>query len=177
LSVALFALAAFLAYFFLSGFIWGAGFFPTSRNEIDPVVQLLGLGKDSKFYDLGSGYGRMIINVSEKYGLSTIGVEADPVKCWWTRIAIRRKGLQDRARVINSNFLSVNLRDADGVFVFLSGETGIMDKLREKAFREMKPGGRIVSYVHKFKQWTPEKTEGNLSLYVIPGSVERKSIA
>ena len=84
LSYFLFALAAFAAYFFLSGFIWGAGYYPTSSNEIDSVIRLLKLDENSTFYDLGSGYGRMIIKVAQRTDAHSIGVEINPIKCWWT---------------------------------------------------------------------------------------------
>ncbi|MDA4129980.1 MAG: class I SAM-dependent methyltransferase [Thaumarchaeota archaeon] len=161
-------MAGFIGYFFLSGFIWGAGYYPTSRKEIDAVVKLLHLSKDSRFYDLGSGYGRMIVGVGQKFGIKSIGVEADPLKYWWTRQVISRKKLGTTVSVIHSNFLNVDLKDADGVFVFLSSETKIMRKLQEKLFQEMRPGARVVSYIHRFKNWTPEEVEGKLSLYSIP---------
>jgi SAM-dependent methyltransferase len=167
-SVVLFALAAFIAYFFLSGFIWGAGYFPTSRSEIDSVAKLLNLSADSKFYDLGSGYGRLIIAISERYGASCVGVEIDPIKCWWTRLVVKRKKLDSPVKVVYSNFLNVDLSEANSVFIFLSGEGGIMEKVRKKVHSEMKPGSCVVSFVHKFRGWVPEKTEGRLSLYVIP---------
>ena len=167
-SVLLFAIAAFLAYFFLSGFIWGAGYAPTSRKEIDTALRLLNLKENSKFYDLGSGYGRMVIAAAEKSKLSTTGVEIDPIKCWWTNLAIKRKKLLGRARVIRSNFFDVNLRDADGIFVFLSSETHVMQKLQEKIFKESKPGTKVISYVHRFKSWTPSAVERNLFLYIVP---------
>ncbi len=80
LSYFLFALAAFAAYFFLSGFIWGAGYYPTSSNEIDSVIRLLKLDENSTFYDLGSGYGRMIIKVAQRTDAHSIGVEIESDK-------------------------------------------------------------------------------------------------
>jgi len=166
-SILLFSLAAFIGYFFLSGFIWGAGYYPTSKKELDSVVRLLGLDKNSRFYDLGSGYGRMVVGVAERTGSKCVGVEIDPLKCWWTRQVISRKRLGGQVTIVHSNFLKVDLHEADGIFVFLSGETKIMEKLQEKLFRELKPGVRVVSYVHRFKNWEPERVEGKLSVYSI----------
>ncbi|MGI0091618.1 MAG: SAM-dependent methyltransferase [Nitrososphaerales archaeon] len=167
-SIILFSLAGLIAYFFLSGFIWGAGYAPTSEKEIANVARLLNLKKGETFYDLGSGYGRMIIAIAERYGVNCVGVEIDPLKCWWTNLAIRRKKLQGSVKVINSNFLKVNLEEAAHVFLFLSNAAGIMERLRKKLFSEMKPGTVIVSYMHRFKNWPPEKQEGKLFVYLIP---------
>ncbi len=169
-SIFLFLMAAFIGYFFLSGFIWGAGYYPTSKKEIETVASLLDLHEGFRFYDLGSGYGRMIVTMSERYKASAVGIEIDPIKCWWTNRVIKRKKLAGLVKVTNSNFLSANLQEADGIFVFLTRETKIMEKLRKKIFRECKPGTKVVSFEHRFKGWTPTRTEGKLFLYLTPES-------
>jgi len=171
-SILLFSLAGFIGYFFLSGFIWGAGYYPTSKKEIDSVAKLLQLDSSSRFYDLGSGYGRMVVGIAEKYGATCAGVEIDPIKCWWTRQVVKKKKLSSKVKILNSNFLNVDLRDADGIFVFLSSETKIMQKLQNKLFDELKPGTRVVSYVHRFKSWTPDLVEGKLTLYSVPQNLK-----
>ena len=170
MSIFLFSLAAFIAYFFLGGFIWGAGYYPTSRKEIDAIARLLELHENSEFYDLGSGYGRMIFAMSEKFGANSIGVEVDPVKCWWTRREIRRKHLEEKVRLLQANFLTVDLSGADAIFVFLTRETKIMEKLFSKISEECKPGTKVVSFEHPFKKWNPVKKEGRLRLYVLDKS-------
>jgi SAM-dependent methyltransferase len=170
LSILLFSLAAFIAYFFLSGFIWGAGYYPTSRKEIDAVARLLELHENSEFYDLGSGYGRMIFAMSEKFGAHSTGVEVDPVKCWWTRREIRRRHLEKKASLLQANFLNVDLSKADAIFVFLTRETKIMEKLFSKISDECKPGTKVVSFEHPFKKWKPAKLEGRLRLYIVDKS-------
>jgi 16S rRNA G1207 methylase RsmC len=167
ISYLLFALAAFIGYFFLSGFIWGAGYYPTSKKEIDSVARLLELHDGSRFYDLGSGYGRMIITMSEKFGAQSTGVEIDPIKCWWTRHAIRRKGLEKKTRVIRSNFLAVNIEEAEAIFVFLTKETKIMEQVYSKIRQECRPGTKVVSFEHQFKEWSAAKREGRLFLYLL----------
>ena len=160
--------AGVIAYYFLSGFIWGAGYAPTSRKKIAKVADLLDLKSGQTFYDLGCGYGRMIFAIAESYNVKCVGVEVDPLKCWWIRFMTRRKKLEDKVTIIHSNFFDVNLENAENVFVFLSNTTSIMKKLKEKLFREMKPGGRVVSYVHRFSDWPPDRVGGDLFLYSIP---------
>lgn len=174
-SYLLFSLAAFIGYFFLSGFIWGAGYYPTSKSEIDGVAKLLELDENSVFYDLGSGYGRMIISMSERFGVHSVGIEADPVKCWWTRRAIKRKKLVGKVEVIHSNFLNVSLEKADAIFVFLTQETKIMQRVYAKISNECKPGTKVVSFEHQFKDWNPTRKEGRLFLYLVKNSDVRKS--
>ena len=164
-SYLLFIVAIFIGYFFLSGFIWGAGYYPTSRKEIEVVGRLLDLNESTRFYDLGSGYGRMIIALSEKYGTKSTGVEIDRLKVWWTKRAIRRKKLENKVNVIQANFLNLNISDADAIFIFLSSEGKIMQKLFAKIRAECHQGTKIVSFEHQFKDWRPIQNEGKLFLY------------
>jgi len=175
ISILLWAFAAVMAYYFLGGFIWGAGYAPTSYKEIEKVARFLDLKEGNTFYDLGCGYGRMIMTIAQRYPVQCDGVEIDPIKCWWTRFMIKRKKLEDKVKIIQSNIFDVNLSEAENVFVFLSKSTDIMKRLREKMFREMKPGAHVVSYVHRFNDWAPEKVEGSLYLYSIPEHANVKS--
>ncbi len=75
--------------------------------------------------------------------------------------------------VLHSNFLNIDLDRADAIFVFLSSEGSIMEKLYAKIRKECRPGTRIVSFEHKFKNWQPVKSEGKLHLYsLVPGTKE-----
>ena len=167
ISITLFAMAGILAYLFVSGFIWGAGYFPTSSKEIDNVIKLMDLKEGSTFFDLGSGFGRMIVSVANKSNMNCVGIEIDPLKCAWTNLMIRSKGLSSRVKVIRQNLLSADISNADGIFVFLSNETSIMERLQKKIEREASPDIRIVSYIHRFKNWAPEVREGDLYLYTM----------
>jgi SAM-dependent methyltransferase len=164
----MFLAAGVIAYYFFGGFIWGAGYAPTSSNEIDNIAKLLDLKEGDTFYDLGCGYGRVIFAMVERYHVNSIGIEADPVKCSWIRFMTKRKKLQDRVKLIQSDIFNVDLGDARNVFIFLSKVGDIMERLKEKVLREMKPGTHIVSHVHRFDDWEPEKKLGSLYLYAIP---------
>ncbi len=168
LTIFLWSLAVVIAYYFLSGFIWGAGYAPTSGKEIENVAELLEIKNGDTFYDLGCGYGRMIFTIAKRHNANCVGVEIDPLKCWWIKLMIRQKKLEGRVRVVHGNFLDVDLKDVEKAFVFLSTATPIMKKLREKMFQEMKAGAVVVSYTHRFKDWLPQKTQGKLFLYRVP---------
>ena len=174
ISILLFVLAGIITFYFFAGFLWGAGYAPTSSSEIDNIAKLLDLKEGDTFHDLGCGYGRIIFAMAERYHVNAVGIEADPVKCSWIRFMIRRKKLQDRVKLIQSDFFKVNLDETRNIFIFLSKVGNIMERLKEKALREMKPGTHIVSYIHTFDNWKPEKKLGSLYLYEISAQ-ENKS--
>ena len=168
-SLLLFSLAFVIAYLFIFGFIWGAGYYPTPRREIENAADLLEIGPGAKIFDLGCGFGKILFYLAERYPFAHfLGVEIDPIKYLWCSLGIKRKGLSGRAKVIRSNLLNVQLSSASGVFIFLSEDTPIMEKLRKKMMAEMRPGARVVSHVHRFRIWEPSAQKGNVRLYLIP---------
>lgn len=167
-SILLYSLAAVIAFYFFSGMIWGVGYTPTAYNEIERAGKLLDLNEGDTLYDLGCGYGRVIFRIAQTYGANCVGVEADPIKCWWIRRMIRRKKLDGKVSLIQSNLLDIDLKGVDNVFIFLTRLTPIMKRLQKKVLSEMRPGSRIVSYVHRFDNWEPTESLGELYLYTIP---------
>lgn len=169
ISIALFVLAGAVAYLFIFGFVWGAGYYPTPKNEILIAGELLDPKPGSTIYDLGSGFGKVVMTLASKYRYARfVGVDIDPLKYWWSVFEARRRGLEGNVTILRRNLLQVDLSDASGIFIFLSADTRIMRDLHKKILREVKPGTHIVSYVHKFKSWAPSLERGNVRLYVVP---------
>lgn len=150
--------------YFLWTFLTGAGYEPVPGRILNEMIEFSQPGKGTRVFDLGSGFGRIIIAVAERTGADCTGVEVDPLKAWWTRRRIRAKGLQGRVRVRRQNLLEADLSGADIVFVFLW--EGIMQKLGEKAGREMKEGSTIVSYYHPIRSWSPDRVDPKNRVYL-----------
>ena len=150
--------------YFLSTFLQGAGYEPVPGKILDEMIEFAKPGPGTRVFDLGSGFGRIIIAVAERTGADCTGVEVDPIKAWWTRSRIGAKGLKGRVRVIRQNLLEADISKADVVFVFLW--EGIMQKLAIKAKSEMRPGSKIVSYYHPIIGWTPEREDARKKVYL-----------
>jgi SAM-dependent methyltransferase len=175
MTVLLFALAAFVSYFFLSGFIWGAGFQSTPKKDIDLAAQLLNLETGTVVYDLGSGTGQVITHLARKYKVNCVGIEIDPLKVSLSRLRVllARKGLRSLVEIRGGNFLSEDLSRADVIYVFLSGGTKIMRTLEQKLQRELREGAKIVSYVHIFPDWKPIVVASKVKIYSISNLKQR----
>jgi ribosomal protein L11 methylase PrmA len=163
-TLLLLVVALFLAYVFLGGFISGAGYQPTPRSTLETMFEFSQPDETRKVFDLGSGFGRIVIEVAERFRSDCTGVEVDPMKVWWSRRSIRKRGLESRARVVRGNLMSADISKADIVYVFLW--EGIMQRLREKVLREMKPGSVVVSYYHRFAGWQPEREDKDKRVYL-----------
>jgi len=167
-ATVLIVIGAIIIGYFLWSFVEGAGYEPVPSRILTRMIELSEPKKGQRVYDLGSGFGRIIIRVAQETGATCTGVEVDPIKVWWTRRTIRSKGLGGQVDVVKSNLLDADISQADFVFAFLW--EGIMQKVGEKAVKEMKPGSMIVSYYHKILGRQPEKedSKNRIYLYKIP---------
>jgi predicted O-methyltransferase YrrM len=150
--------------YFLWSFVKGAGYEPVPGRILDEMIEFSAPGPGKQVYDLGSGFGKIIIKVAQRTGAACTGVEVDPLKVWWTRRQIRAKGLEKQVKVVKQDLLDADISSADIVFVFLWD--GIMQKLKSKVLREMKPGTLVVSYYHQFRGWVPEKEDVKAKVYL-----------
>ena len=161
----LFALAGATAYLFLSGLIWGSGWSPTRKKQLEAAASLLQLKEGDAVYDLGSGFGGALIFFARRYGVSGTGVEVDPLRCYIARMNARRRGVSAKVVIRRGNLLDADLRGSSKVFFFLTPL--LMRRLQEKVAREMPEGGRVVSVEHRFPGWKPAQTVENVHLYVV----------
>ena len=170
-ATVLMVIGAIIVGYFLWPFLTGAGYEPVPDKILKRMIELSQPKKGQRVSDLGSGFGRIIIRVAQETGATCTGVEIDPLKVWWTKRAIRAKGLGTQVNVVKSNLLDADISHADFVFVFLW--EGIMQKLGKKALTEMKPGSMIVSYYHRILGWEPEEEDAKnrIYLYKIPEKV------
>jgi len=166
LAWALWAFAGFMVYLFLSGLLWGAGWTPTPRRQLEAAASLLNLKGGDTVYDLGSGFGRAVIYFAKNYHVSAVGVEIDPPRRRVTRWGAKRQGVREQVQVVGNNLMDVDLSRASKVFFFLTPL--LMRRVQEKVAREMAPGTVVVSVDHRFPDWKPVKTLENVHLYIVP---------
>src|SRR4051812_44363647 len=69
------------------GFLTGAPYAPTPKKNIKTLLKALKLGKKDVVADLGSGDGRMLIEVS-KLGAKSVGYEISPFLYLFTKFRI-----------------------------------------------------------------------------------------
>lgn len=140
---------AFVAVSFVLPTLKGAPWVPSSTETIRKMLSLSKVRPGDVVYDLGSGDGRIVAISAREFGARSTGVEIDPFRACYSRMMIRLRGLEGRARVIRASFYDVDLSDADVVTLYLLPETNA--KLRPKLERELKPGSRVVTHVFKFE--------------------------
>ena len=144
--------------------IIGAAFIPTPIKTVRKMLDLADLKENDFLIDLGSGDGRIVIEAAKNYKAHALGIEADPLRVFWSRLKIRSNNIADKVEVIWGNFFSINLSKATVITVFQGIE--INNRLKTKFEEELEPGSRVVSYSFKFDGWVPFKKDPDLEVYL-----------
>ena len=137
----------------------GAVWLPTPSKDIDNLLKASGLKEGDVLYDLGCGDGRVLIHAAKNFGARGVGVEIDPLKTFIARVRVRFAGLGGKVRIITGRAGSVDLRDADVVFCYLSHQAN--DRLEKKFLEELKESAVIVSYNFMMRGFKPASIYGN----------------
>ncbi|MBI3680459.1 MAG: methyltransferase domain-containing protein [Acidobacteria bacterium] len=134
-----------------------APYYPTPEFVVEKMLQLGGLKRGEKMFDLGSGDGRIVIMAAQKFGADASGVEMDDDLWKQSTAKIRSLGLEKTARIIHGDIFLQNYSAADLITVYLLPSSN--DKVRPILEKQLKKGTRIISHDFEFSGWKPEKTE------------------
>ncbi|MBI4057969.1 class I SAM-dependent methyltransferase [Candidatus Microgenomates bacterium] len=136
---------------------FGAPYVPLDKKVVKRVMELGNVGSGTKFYDLGSGDGRLVIEAARR-GAKAVGIEIDGIRVWYSRLWARLYKLTN-VTFIKGDLFAQDLQDADVVSVFLLEKTN--DKLRPKLEKELKSGTLVIASGFKIPGWKPIKIDPN----------------
>jgi len=153
--------AIIYSVFFLIPFLFGAPFEPTSSKKLRKIMKLANVKKGEKAVDLGSGDGRIVIELARR-GVEAQGFEINPILVLISRWRIRKLGLKN-AHIHWKSFWGENLGKYDVIVLFQFST--VMKRLRDKLKKELKSKARVVSFYWKFPGWKIKKKIENIFLY------------
>lgn len=149
----------------LIGLSWFAGsdapFVPTKMELIKKVLQLAGIKKDKKFYELGSGDGRVVL-AAAKLGAEAVGIEQSWIRVFWSRYLAQKQKLS-KANFYHGNIFKKSYSDGDIIYIYLLQKAVI--RLEGKLKRELKLGSMVITQTYHFPNWQPFKKMGNFWIY------------
>jgi SAM-dependent methyltransferase len=150
----------FLAALALAASAQDEGFPPfitTPGEVVERMLAIAGTGPDDFVIDLGSGDGRIVIAAAKRFGARALGVDLDSRLVKLSRESAEREGVAGRVSFEVRDVLRTDVSRASVVTVYLL--PGLLEKLKDKLFSEMRPGTRIVSHAFAFVSWRPDRVE------------------
>ncbi|MBU0978263.1 class I SAM-dependent methyltransferase [Patescibacteria group bacterium] len=150
---------------FLTMSLFGGAYFAgTSRERLKQVFKLANLKLVDKLLDLGSGDGRIVSAAAQAWVKAT-GVEINPYYVWLSRQRIKHLKLTQKAKIVRIDLWQFDTSPYSVVVVYGIGY--MMERLKKKLERELKPGSRIISVYFPIPGWQAVKELGDVKLYII----------
>lgn len=131
----------------------------TDNGTIEKMLKSLDFEKVKTFYDLGSGNGKVVEQVS-RFSPETCCVAVERNVAAISYAKLRNFFLKQKVIFIGKSFFDVSLNNADVVYVYLFPE--IMDLLEIKFSSELKSGSVVIANSFPLKRKNPQK--------IIPGN-------
>jgi len=160
---------AFVSFLLLAIFVFsiffGAPYVPSFSSNVEKMIELSNPQKGEVFYDLGSGDGKVVIQVAKNFDVKAIGIEINPLLVVYSRWRIKKLGLEKKAKIRWGNIFRENIGDADFIFTYLLQPTN--NFLEKRLLEKLKPGTRIVSLAFTFKKIPLVKNDKGVRLYKI----------
>jgi len=128
---------------------------PTPANVVAQIMALAGVREGDVVYDLGCGDGRIVI-AAAMAGARGVCIDIDPVRIRESRANARAAGMEGRVQFLEQDLFTAGFGEATVVFLFLWPDLNL--KLRPRLWRDLRPGTRVISYVHSMGDWVPRET-------------------
>ncbi len=141
---------------------WFAGsdapYVPTKMEHIRKILRWAGVKRGKKFYELGSGDGRVVFEAAN-LGASAVGIEQS-----WLRVLFSRcKARSANINFFHGNIFNYNFSDADIVYIYLLPKG--VSKLETKLLNELKKKAVVITQTYHFPTWMPYEKLGPFWLY------------
>jgi precorrin-6B methylase 2 len=154
-------------------------FDPTPHHVVAQMLQLAKAHPNDVVYDLGCGDGRIVIAAAKQFGARGVCVDIDPRRIRESRSNARRSGVSERIAFLTQDLFETDIAEATIVALFLWPDVNL--RLCPKLWRELKPGTRVVSYIHSMGRWRPQETVNvetargprKVFLWIMPPDAER----
>jgi len=128
---------------------------PSPDDVVTQMLRLAGVNRNDVVYDLGCGDGRIVIAAAKQFGARGVGIDIDPQRIAESRKNARDAGVGRCVRFREEDLFEANIRKATVVTLFLWPSLNM--KLRPRLLEQLKPGTRVVSYIHDMDEWQPDK--------------------
>ena len=134
----------------------GGPYVPTPQAVVDAMLDIARVGPGDFVVDLGSGDGRIVLTGATRHKASGMGVDIDGELVDLANASARKLGVAERVRFQRQDVLAADLSRATVLTLYLL--PGMMERLRPKLLKELRPGARIVSHDFELGEWKPDRS-------------------
>jgi len=128
---------------------------PSPPDVVEAILKIADVQRQDIVYDLGCGDGRIVIAAARDFGARGVGIDIDPVRIAESRENALKAGVADRVNFREEDLFEADFHDATVVTLFLWPSLNL--KLVPILKQQLKPGTRIVSYIHTMGDWAPDE--------------------
>lgn len=154
-----------LAGYIIYSWLTKTPFYPSSTNKLESLLKSEKIKtKGNKFIDIGSGDGRFVIWAA-KHGYESAGIEFNPFLTLISRLLIFLNGVDGKAKIYNMDFNNHDFSNYDIVYLYIFSEH--MNKLKDKLFKELKPGSVIIANTFTFSDTKADFVSDRFNVYYI----------
>jgi SAM-dependent methyltransferase len=130
-------------------------FVPTPTAVVDGMLRMAKVTSKDVVYDLGCGDGRIVIAAARLYGARGVGIDIDPERIEEARAKAREAGVTDLVSFRVEDLFETDISEASVVTLYLLPVLNL--RLRQKLWRELEVGSRVVSHVFDMGLWEPDE--------------------
>lgn len=128
------------------------GYSPSPETAVPKLLDILEIGTENSFVDLGSGDGRTVI-AAAKYGMTASGIEANPALVAQAENNASIEGVQ--VDFITGDLLEADLSPYTVVFMYLGKP--LCDLLLDKV-HALSKGTTVISGDYCYPNWAPTES-------------------
>src|SRR5881296_2611377 len=145
------------------------------EDKLDLVCRKLRLAPGERLLDIGCGWGSLVIWAAERYGVEAYGVTLSAEQAEWAGSAIRRAGLEGRARVEHLDYrdLPAGLRFEKIAAVGVIEHIGIRNYAAyfARVHELLQPGGLFLNHgITHEKHWRRTSQTDFFERHVFPNA-------
>lgn len=128
----------------------------TPKDILDEIADIMNINKKDVFVDLGSGDGRLVLDVYGRAMCKCIGYEISPLLLMFSNIKRVLRFPTSKGILFDAqNIFKVDISNATKIYCYLDERS--MDILKPKLMEFVKKGGEVYSYGIGFKDVKNEK--------------------
>jgi SAM-dependent methyltransferase len=135
--------------------VFDVPYWPTPQPVVEKMLELAKVKASDVIYDLGCGDARSLVTAAKRHGAKGIGIEIDVRLVRLARENARRNGVEHLVEIELRDMFTVDLSNADVVFLYLLDRTlvRLMPQLAK-----VRPASRIVAHEYALPDVTPNRT-------------------